>query len=82
MIITDEDSNENAKERIGEPLLVKWPFYNTGQCENTFSSAFALLQSNNPLLIQNLGKFKGWRGGGKSLSWEAAAPCPTADYCS
>ena len=34
------------------------------QCENTISSAFTLLQSNNPLLIQNLNKFRKLAGGG------------------
>ena len=61
MIITNEDNNENATEEIGE--LITWEsilksfvcqnghYKLTCQCENTISSAFALLQSNNLLLI-------------------------------
>ena len=40
-------------------------------CENANSSAFTLLQSNNPLLIKNLNKFR--KLGGCPL-------CPTAGY--
>ena len=35
----------------------------TSQCENTISSVFTLLQSNNTLLIQNLNKFRKFAGG-------------------
>ena len=54
----------------------------TSQCENTISSVFTLLQSNNTLLIQNLNKFRNWAGGGQEslVGGGAAAPCPTAGY--
>ena len=61
MIINDEDNNENANEQIGE-LIFRESFICqnchhklTCQCENTI--AFTLLQSNNPLLIQNFNNF-------------------------
>ena len=52
-----------SNKQIGE--LIIWESFAgqsghyklTCQCEN-ISSAFTLLQSNNPLLIQNLGKFR------------------------
>ena len=45
-------------------------------CENANSSAFTLLQSNNPLLIKNLNKFRKLAGGGGGCP--SAPPLATA----
>ena len=89
MIITDEDINENAIMRIGELLITRESFacenghYNlTCQFENTISSAFTLLQSNNPLLIQNQAISKVGVGKQECLVREGGGcpPCPTVSY--
>ena len=72
MTIMDEDNNENienANEQIRE-MITRESFVcqnghykHTFQCENTFWSAFTLLQSNNLVLIQNLNKISKLAGG-------------------
>ena len=78
MIITDEEKNENANEQIGKLITRKsfacqnGHYKLTCQCENTISSVFTVLQSNNPLLI-----FEGWRGKQESLVGGGALPPAT-----
>ena len=80
MIITDEEKNEYAMSKLEklitrESFACQYKLTRTCQCENTISSVFTLLQSNNPLLI-----FEGWRGGQESLVGGGAAPPPPAAY--
>ena len=76
MIITDEDNNENANELMTrESFDCQNGHYKlTGLCENTISFTFKLLQSNNPISIQILNKFRNWRGGGREIRGGDIAP--------
>ena len=80
MIITDEDNNENANELMTrESFDCQNGHYKlTGQCENTISFTFKLLQSNNPISIQILNKFRNWLGVGVEEKFVVGTlpPCP------
>ena len=63
-------------DHSGKVCLPEGYYRLTGQCENTISSAFKKLQSNNPLLLLNLNKFWRLAEGGKRDSWGVIALSP------
>ena len=65
-------------DHSGKVCLPEGYYRLTGQCENTISSAFKKLQSNNPLLLLNLNKFWRLAEGGKRDSWGVIALPPLA----